>query len=99
MGIWAVSLLRLRVPHIVLLALSSATVFLVSSLAQPKNGEVVEWGLLGFPLSLEPPLALAVLYLVYIISCLLADNMILHVRDLTESMVNQWGQINGVRLD
>ncbi len=70
----------------VLLALSSATVFLVLSLAQPKNGDVVEWELLGFPLSLEPPLALAVLYLVYIISCLLADNMILHVRDLTAKL-------------
>lgn len=66
----------------VLLGLSSAAIFLALSLAEPKPGAVVKWELLGFPLSVEPPLALVVLYLVYVFSSVLADNMILHARDI-----------------
>jgi hypothetical protein len=43
---------------------------------------MVKWQLLGFPLEFQPPLALVALYLVYCFSCVLADNMLLHVRDL-----------------
>jgi hypothetical protein len=70
----------------VLLGLSSAAVFLALSLAEPKSGDVVEWELLGFPLSIEPPLALVLLYLLYVFSGILADNLFIHARNLAEKL-------------
>lgn len=70
----------------VLVALSSASVFAVLSFAKVKGGDVVRWELLGFPLDFSPPLALVVLYFLYFFSCLLADNMLLHIRDLAAKL-------------
>jgi hypothetical protein len=67
-----------------LVALSTAVVFVALSLPNPKVGDVLKWELLGVPLSVAPPLALVVLYFVYVGSCLLADNMLFHVRDLSD---------------
>ncbi len=71
-----------------LVALSSAVVFAALSLPNPKAGDV-KWELLGVPLTVTPPLALVVLYLVYVGSCLLADNMIIHVRDLAAKVATK----------
>lgn len=72
-----------------LLALSSAVVFAALTLPNPKEGDVVNWELLGVPLPIAPQLALIVLYLVYVGSCLLADNMLIHVRDLSDKIKNK----------
>jgi len=71
-----------------LLALSSAVVFAALSLPNPdpEAGAVLNWTLLGVPLTATPQLALVILYLVYVGSCLLADNMLIHVRDLADKI-------------
>ncbi len=69
-----------------LLALSSAVVFAALSLPNPGAGDVVNWKLLGVPLPVAPQLALVVLYFVYVGSCLLAENMLIHVRDLADRL-------------
>ena len=69
-----------------LIALSSAVVFAALSLPNPLSGGVVKWELLGIPLNISPPLALIVLYSVYIGSCILADNMLIHVGDLVDRL-------------
>lgn len=68
-----------------LVALSSAALFAVLTLPSPSAGDV-KWQLLGVPVAIAPPLALVVLYLAYLGSCLLADNMLLHVRDLADKL-------------
>jgi hypothetical protein len=65
-----------------LVALASAVLFAALSLPDPKIGDPVKWQLWGVPLVVAPPLALVILYVLYFGSCLLADNMLLHVRDL-----------------
>ncbi len=63
-------------------ALFSALLF--SALSLPKatvSGSVI-WTLLGLPVKLDPRLALLILYALYVFSCFLADNMLLHARDL-----------------
>lgn len=75
-----------KAEHYVLVASSSAVVFCVLSFARIRIGDVVKWQLLGFPMDFSPPLALVVLYLLYIFSCILADNMLLHIRDLIERL-------------
>ena len=73
----------------ILAALSSAVVFYVLSFAKVKDGDVVKWELLGFPMDFSPPLALVVLYLLCIFSYLLADNLLLHIRDLITRLNDQ----------
>jgi hypothetical protein len=72
-----------------LVALSSAVVFAALSLPNPKAGTVLEWELFGVPLTVAPQLTLIVLYLVYVGSCLLADNMLIHVRDLATKLADK----------
>jgi hypothetical protein len=73
----------------VLVALSSAAAFAVLSLPEAQTGapgEGVKWTLLGFSLNFDPRLALLMLYVLYVFSCVFADNMLLHVRDLAERL-------------
>lgn len=70
-----------------LVALFSAVVFAVLSLPEVQvgaPGEGVKWTLLGFSLSFDPRLALLILYVVFVFSCLFADNMLLHIRNLVK---------------
>ena len=69
-----------------LVALSSAVVFAALSLPNPKAGDPLELELFGVPLTVAPQLALVLLYLVYFGSCFLADNMLIHVRDLSAKL-------------
>ena len=72
-----------------LLALSNAVLFAVLTLPDPSSGDIIKWQLLGVPLNIAPPLALIVLYFVYIGSCILADNMLIHVGDLVDKLGNK----------
>ncbi len=72
-----------KIERFVWFAFISATVFFVLSLTKL---DVVELELWGFPLRLGQPLALAALYLVYVFSCLVADNLIRHFRDLANKL-------------
>jgi hypothetical protein len=69
-----------------LVALWSAVIFVVLTLPNPSSGNMINWQLLGVPLSIPPPLALIALYFVYIGSCILADNMLIHVGDLVDKL-------------
>ena len=73
-----------------LVALSSAVVFSVLSLPEAQMGvspsEGVKWTLLGFSLNFDPRLALLIMYALFFFSCLFADNMLLHIRDLTKRL-------------
>jgi hypothetical protein len=73
----------------VLVALSSAVAFAVLSLPEAQTGapgDGVKWTLLGFSLNFDPRLALLMLYVLYFFSCIFADNMLLHVRNLGKRM-------------
>lgn len=75
----------------ILVALFSAVVFAVLSLPEAQTGapgEGVKWTLLGFSLNFDPRLALLILYAVFFFSCLFADNMLLHIRDLAKRLNN-----------
>jgi hypothetical protein len=69
-----------------LVALSSAVLFAVLTLPNPSSGDMIKWQLLGVPLNVAPPLALIGLYIVYVGSCVLADNMLIHVGDLVDKL-------------
>ncbi|UCG55403.1 MAG: hypothetical protein JSV32_04150 [Dehalococcoidia bacterium] len=79
-----------KVERYVLVALFSAVVFAVLSLPEAQigvaPGEGVKWTLFGFSLNFDPRLALIVLYALFFFSYLLADNMLLHIRDLTKRL-------------
>jgi hypothetical protein len=73
----------------VLVTLSSSVAFAVLSLPKANTGassEAVKWTLLGFSLDFDPRLALLILYMLYFFSCIFADNMLLHVKDLAKRL-------------
>lgn len=70
----------------VLFALACSIGFFVLSLPKPVGNQLVNWNLLGVPLSISPQLALIFLYLMNICAGLLANNMLIHVRDLVEQI-------------
>jgi uncharacterized membrane protein len=68
-----------------LLGLASAVIFFTLSWVQPQPGDIVEWKLLGFPINVEPQLALIASFLAYQFFMNVVYCFILHARDLTRS--------------
>ncbi len=83
-----------RIDRYMLLGCSSAIVFCAYSLPNARHtvpGDIVNWQLLGFSLQFAPSFALVALYLLYCFSCLMMDNMLLHVRDLARALRREAG--------
>jgi hypothetical protein len=75
-----------------LTSLASSVAFAILSFPEAVTtlpGQPVKWQLLGFPLDFQPVLALVVLYCIYIISCVLADNLLIHVGEITGTINNR----------
>jgi hypothetical protein len=75
-----------------LLGLASAVIFFTLSWVEPQPGDIVEWKLLGFPIDVEPQLALIASFLAYQFFINVVYCFILHARDLTKSTNPETGE-------
>lgn len=66
----------------VLLTMSSALLFAALALPNPSGGSEIKWSLFDVPVFVPPWLAMIVLYFLYLGFWFMADNMMVHVRDL-----------------
>ena len=75
-----------------LLGLASAVIFFTLSWIEPQPGDVVEWKLLGFPIDIEPQLALIASILAYLFFVNVVFCFILHAKDLTNQTDEESGE-------